>query len=98
MAVYVDSMQAAYRNMIMCHMMADTHEELLAMATKIGVKHKWLQYPGKYAEHFDICLNKRALAVKYGAKEITWKEAGMLLAKRLEQSKLTNDVGNMEGH
>lgn len=74
MAVYIDSMNAPFRNMIMCHMMADTTEELLAMATKIGVAHKWIQYPGTNKEHFDVCLKKKALALKHGAQECGWKE------------------------
>ncbi len=57
--VYVDNMNARFGNMIMCHMIADTTEELLQMVDKIGVKRKWLQYPGTYQEHFDICLAKK---------------------------------------
>lgn len=85
MAVYVDSMQAPFRNMIMCHMMADTTEELLDMADKIGVKRKWIQYPGTSKEHFDICLSKRELAIRHGAKEISWREAGNIFMKRENQ-------------
>lgn len=78
MAVYVDDMQAPFGNMIMCHMWADTLEELLAMADKIGVQRKWIQgHPelsfGKHKNaswvHFDIALTKRAKAVKAGAIE-----------------------------
>lgn len=82
--VYVDSMKAPYGRMKMCHMNADTTEELLAMADKIGVARKWIQKPGHPVyEHFDICMAKRALAVKHGAKEIDLRQAGELLrAKR----------------
>lgn len=76
--VYVDSMNAKFRNMIMCHMMADTHEELMDMATKIGVAHKWIQYPGTNKEHFDICASKKVLAIKAGAQECAWKEIARL--------------------
>jgi hypothetical protein len=82
MPVYVDNMKAAYRRMKMCHMIADTPEELREMAAKIGVADKWLQDEGTYREHFDICLSKRALAVKAGAIEITWMQLGNKLVEK----------------
>lgn len=82
MAVYVDDMKAKYGCMIMCHMLADTPEELLAMADKIGVARKWLQRAGTCYEHFDIALTKRAQAVAAGAKEITWREAGLICREK----------------
>lgn len=132
--VYVDNMNAPYGDMIMCHMIADSTEELLAMvqyylygiallitgqsgqkerqsgqkilpvffcfvrfkerfnafcvpiikaictmADKIGVKRKWLQYPGTRHEHFDICLSKKKLAIKAGAKEVSMLERGYMM-------------------
>lgn len=85
MAVYVDNMVARYGRMKMCHMLADTTEELLEMADKIGVARRWLQHAGTYREHFDICLAKRALAVKAGAIEITMKDVGKMLVQRRRQ-------------
>lgn len=87
MAVYVDNMRAPFRRMIMCHMIADTTEELNAMADKIGVARKWIQYPGSSREHYDICLSARAKAVAAGAIEITWREtAERTMAKRKEEN------------
>jgi len=80
--VYVDNMKAKYGRMIMCHMLADTTEELLKMADRIGVKRKWIQKPGTHLEHFDICLQMRSKAVEYGAKEITWRQAGQMIMQR----------------
>lgn len=74
MAVYVDTMRATFRRMVMCHMIADSKEELLDMADKIGVQRKWIQCPGTPREHFDICLSKRKLAVENGAQEISMRE------------------------
>lgn len=70
MSVYVDDMRAMYGRMVMCHMVADTTEELLEMADRIGVKRKWLQEAGTWKEHFDICLAKRKAAVAAGAVEL----------------------------
>ncbi|MFV3388439.1 DUF4031 domain-containing protein [Pseudomonas sp. NY15364] len=67
MAVYVDDERMPYRRMLMCHMLADTTEELLEMADKIGVQRRWLQHSGTPKEHFDICLSKRAKALQHGA-------------------------------
>ena len=82
MSVYVDSMRAQFGRMVMCHMMADTSEELHAMADRIGVARRWCQHPGTAREHYDIALSKRALAVKYGAVEIGPREVGEMLRKR----------------
>jgi len=76
MSVYVDDMYAEFSNMLMCHMIADTHKELVDMASKIGVQLKWIQKAGTRREHFDIAKSKRALAVKAGAIEITWLDCG----------------------
>lgn len=77
MSVYVDDMEADFGRMKMCHMMADTTDELLTMADTIGVNRKWIQHPNTPREHFDIAKSKRALAVAAGAKEITWRETGI---------------------
>lgn len=81
MTVYVDDMHlhplGRYGRMKMCHMIADTTAELLAMADKIGVARKWLQYPGTDREHFDISMTKRKLAVQAGAVETTMRELAL---------------------
>lgn len=85
MAVYVDDMRAPFGRLVMCHMLADSDEELLAMADRIGVQRKWHQYPGTHRSHFDIALSKRALAVAAGAKEITWRQAGLVTRRRRQE-------------
>lgn len=89
MTVYVDNARAAFGRMKMCHMMADTTAELLAMADKIGVQRKWLQKAGTVYEHFDIALTKRATAVSLGAKEVSSRDLGMIIRQR----KLTGTGG-----
>ena len=68
MAVYVDAAKNPYGRMIMCHMLADSLEELHEMADRIGVQRKWFQ--SKNVPHYDISKSKRALAVQFGALEI----------------------------
>lgn len=74
MTVYVDESQWPFGRMMMCHMVADTRQELDAMADRIGVARKWIQKAGTNREHYDICKSKRALAVSFGAKEISWRD------------------------
>jgi hypothetical protein len=87
MAVYVDNMRAQYRGMVMCHMLADSTAELLAMADRIGVDRKHLQDAGTYREHFDICLTKRAAALQAGATEVSMSELGRILRLRRDQAR-----------
>lgn len=73
MTVYVDDMyrypMGRFRRMKMSHMIADTEEELHAMAARIGVARRWYQ-----GDHYDICMSKRQQAVAAGAVEITLRE------------------------
>ncbi|WP_417357419.1 DUF4031 domain-containing protein [Gallaecimonas pentaromativorans] len=86
-AVYVDNMQAPFRGMVMCHMLADTEAELHAMAEKIGMQRRWHQHPGTHKSHYDINQDMRALAVAHGAVEITLKESGRIVrARRLAKT------------
>ncbi|KWA84208.1 hypothetical protein WL29_22880 [Burkholderia ubonensis] len=82
MAVYVDDMEAPYRGMKMCHLLADTDDELHAMADRIGMARKWHQKPGTARSHYDIALSKKKLAIAAGAIAITWKQAGAMAARR----------------
>ena len=84
MPVYVDSSLHKYRYMVMCHMAADTVEELHATADKIGLKRRWLQDP-KRRPHYDICKQMRVEAVRAGAIEISSKEM-ILLFRRLREN------------
>lgn len=68
MAVYIDDVRHHYKRMIMCHMWADSEDELLTMADRIGVARKWIQRPPQASwVHFDISRGPRALAIAAGA-------------------------------
>ena len=80
--VYVDNFNAKFRGMVMCHLIADSTEELLEMVDKIGVQRKWIQDAGTYNEHFDICLTKKAKAIGFGAKEVNRREIAKIRMSR----------------
>jgi hypothetical protein len=99
MGVYVDDVRHKYKRMVMCHMWADTHDELLAMADKIGVQRKWLQQPPKASwVHFDICLAKKKLAIKHGA--VLTDKYGPIehLARMLGDTIRLKRIADLRGH
>ena len=82
MPVYVDDVFIPYGRMKMCHMTADTEEELHAMADKIGLKREWFQ-DGRIP-HYDVSKGKRFDALANGAITVTTKriiEAGIRCAE-----------------
>ncbi len=80
MSVFVDEPKNAFGQMLMCHMLADTPEELHAMADKIGVSRRWFQGMASFP-HYDISKGKRAKAVGFGAVEITRRDVPALLER-----------------
>ena len=76
MTVYVDNARIRYGQMLMCHMVADRLDELHAMADRIGIRRKWF-----HGGHYNICQEKRALAIKAGAVGITPRQAAKLRRK-----------------
>lgn len=83
MTVYVDSMNALYGRLKLSHMIADSDDELHAMADRIGLNRRWHQAPPiASSSHYDISMSKRALAVAAGAVEITWRECSLMTMVR----------------
>ena len=75
MPVYVDKAMIPYRGMLMSHMIADTPNELHAMASVLGLRREWYQN-GSSFPHYDICSRKRSIAVRNGAIELSRREMG----------------------
>ena len=90
MSVYIDDYNAQFRGMTMCHMIADTMDELYAMADRIGLKRQYCHD----GTHFDVCLSRKKLALQYGAIEVTTQQLGkiLLLKKKLYQEKKKNET------
>lgn len=90
MTVYVDDMYTSSMGEFKCgrivykmsHMIADTDEELHAMADKIVVQRKWFQKPGTAGRHYDITMTMRVKAVAAGAVEITMRQAARMCRNR----------------
>ena len=91
MTVYVDDMYttkmgeyktSSGRVYKMIHMIADTDEELHAMAERIGVARQHYQAPPEHDSHYDIAMSKRTLAVAAGAQRITYRQAAAMNYRR----------------
>jgi len=55
------------------HLASDDVDELHAFAARIGMKRSWFQNHGRLA-HYDLNVNRRRLAVRAGAIELTRRE------------------------
>lgn len=86
MPVYVDDMylhaMGQFGRMKMSHMIADTDDELHAMATRIGVARRWHQAPPKHDSHYDISISKRALAIAAGAVPVSLRTLACMSSYR----------------
>ncbi len=85
MTVYVDplietipSMRWPYHQS--CHMVADSLNELHRMAGRLGLRRRWFQGQS-VLPHYDLTANKRALAIRLGAKEITYQQMKEILQR-----------------
>lgn len=77
MPVYVDKARNRYGRMRMSHMLADTIEELHAMADAVGLKRVWFQNHG--TPHYDLCQATRQRAIAAGAVEIDRRQTVALI-------------------
>jgi hypothetical protein len=96
MTVFVDNVRikasvGRYRDRRWCHLLTDdpTHEELHALAERIGLRRSWFQAPGRdvagpadawWHGHYDVTEAKRREAVAAGAVEIHALDWGRMVA------------------
>ena len=102
MTVYVDDVRLSFGRMCMCHMWADTLEELLAMADLVGVRRRWLQQPPAAGwVHFDVALGpkRRALAAgavlmdRYGPLEyVAWLQGDVDRVERIRSIRVRHGL------
>lgn len=99
MTVYVDDMQmpAIFEGYIgrrppngakpkWSHLMADTTEELVEFARKLGLKPEWIQYEGTVREHFDVVESKRKKAIALGAVSMEYGSDGTALLMEIKMA------------
>ena len=81
MPVYVDDMRLPAKvgrtQARWSHLMADTTLELEEFAAKLGLKPKWIQYPGTWKEHYDVTDTVRTKAIKLGAEAVAYSSREM---------------------
>jgi len=84
MAVYVDGAIWEWRGRMWCHLTADSEEELHRFAADLGLaRAKFQSRSGRpWVDHYDVPESLRAPAVRLGALEITFREAGAQIARR----------------
>lgn len=70
MAVYVDDAVISWRGQRWAHLMADTLQELHAMAARLGLPRRAFQDKTSGA-HYDVTVELRAQALRLGAVAIS---------------------------
>ncbi|WAX58607.1 DUF4031 domain-containing protein [Jatrophihabitans cynanchi] len=85
MACYVDTVRAypgaGLRHTHFCHLLADSREELHAMADALGIPRRFFQdHPWRW--HHDLPEHMRPRAVELGAREVDLHTVGRLLRER----------------
>ncbi len=105
MTVYVDDAripaQVGHLRARWSHLMAEPGAdlaELHALAAAIGLRRSWFQGPPEHRHpHYDDTDTKRAAAIRAGAKPVTWREAGLMLAKARAGAVVPGDLEEQAG-
>jgi uncharacterized protein DUF4031 len=79
MTVYVDDAVHPWRGQRWAHLMADTLQELHAMAARLGIPRRAFQNKTSGA-HYDVTAETREQAIAYGATPIS-RHADRVLVK-----------------
>lgn len=76
--IFVDDMyqhpMGKFGQMRMSHLIGDNATELHALAAKIGIARAHF-----HVDHYDICMKKRELAIKFGAQPVTMRQASAMV-------------------
>ncbi len=100
MSCYIDRLRNwGWRLGPSAHLIADTNEELHALAVRLGLKRAWFQKTTG-APHYDLTASKRALAVSLGAIELDDRPFHAILRRWREAARAqlltTDDEGERQ--
>lgn len=90
MAVYVDEARNPFGRMVMGHMVADTLDELHAMADAIGMRRAWYQ-PLSFP-HYDVSVSRRRAAVALGAVVVDRRGIALHIRRLRADADFVEDV------
>ena len=95
MGIYVDELVWESRGRMWCHLLADSAEELHGFAVRLGLpRSSFHSRPGRpWRDHYDVPDAVRPLAVRLGAAEITFHQAGAHVLRR-RQAFEANGLGS----
>lgn len=87
MAAYVDNLRdygwrLRGHAQLSCHLMADTEEELHAMAQAVGMRLSWFQLSRRGVPHYDLTAKRRAAALAAGALEASRDDLRRLTGRK----------------
>ena len=84
MAVYVDPPIWEWRGKHWCHLTADTERELHEFAARLGLRRSWFQHKAHkpWQDHYDVTEGVRFKALKFGAVDLDFDEAGVRQGRR----------------
>ncbi len=86
MAVYVDDAVQAWRGQRWAHLLADTLDELHAMAARLGIPRRAFQNKLSGA-HYDVPASLREEAIRHGAVPISRHTHRALLKQLIAQAR-----------
>jgi hypothetical protein len=80
------------------HLFADTTEELVEFADRLGLRRSWIQNPGHvWKEHFDVVDSRREMALRLGAVPVTMTEAAAIWKAKREAVSSNSKSSTAEG-
>ncbi len=88
MPVYVDEPREYPKAKLRCktwsHMVANTSDELEAMARLVDLQPEWIQNPGTPREHYDLVPTKRAKAIRKGAIPVSSRKIAEIITAKVD--------------